>query len=96
MAQNGTNIIDLTVHERAIRDARKAFCDMLSERVLLALLNSGSVGAIKGDDDAQAVVVRAWDIAERQYDEMIRRRAQKDAPVSLAERMVLEGLQARA
>lgn len=82
---NAKSVIDLSVQERSIQDARRGFCDMLSERALIGLLNGGYGGS---DEE---LVTRAWKLAELQYDEMIRRRA-LNAPVTIAERMAAQSM----
>jgi hypothetical protein len=77
------SLIDTSVSDRAIRRAKREFCSQLSERLLIAMMNVPW-------NDPEATVQRAWALAELHYEEMLRRMALRDAPVSLTERMAAD------
>lgn len=93
-SNNVSSIIDMSVSENAIREGRKQFCHTLSERLLLAMVQSGAGREV--DAPVTDLVKRAWELADAQYEEMIRRRASENAPVSLSERMAADNIAAGA
>ena len=85
-AMNGATLSDMSVSDRAIREGRKMFCHSLSEKLLIAMADVPT--------KPEYLVKRAWDLASLQYDEMIRRRAVDDEPVTLTEQMAANNIAA--
>jgi hypothetical protein len=88
MMKNGemqeARLIDTSVSERAIREARKEMCCSLSEQILLRIVDVGT--------PPDLLIERAWRLAGMQYDAMIKARAAPDQPVTLTERMAADNL----
>lgn len=77
------SLIDTSVSDRAIRRAKREFCSQLAERLLVASSQNAEM-------PIEVLLERAWKLAELHYEEMLRRMALRDAPVSLTERMAAD------
>ena len=81
MMNGSASVIDMSISDRAIKDARKMFCKMLGERLLVAMVDTTT--------DPKTLNDRAWLLAEMYYDEMIRRES-ASGTVSISERMAAQ------
>ena len=88
-ANGKMRLIDTSISDRTIQEARKTFAKHLSERLLVAMIHGNP------PEDLAHVHLIAWRLAEMHYDEMIRREAEA-APVSLSERMAADAIGANA
>lgn len=71
-------MIDTSVLDEALRDSKRKFCEALSEKLLVAMVSGGTYRP-----EYEHLIERAWDLAEMQYDETMRRRAPPVVPTRL-------------